>query len=324
MTITPTISGHCPRSSHRTRMRIKAAMAPSPHLQIARGCSLSHPRPVRVGKVWAASLSMSTVSSGSGARPSKPTGHTMSALGPLQAHSRPHLVASASTSAWDDIGLEYCPSAPSIRPSKGSSSPASVSSSSCASITTGLGTHPVATLDSRVGLLRIELHRALGDESRNVPEPDDSLRVLPASTGCLSDPLSEGCGVLALAKVGPRVGAEEPLHPATSRLLMHHDLWALRPHQVRKPHRDRPPGHCDCRVPPAAGARFAERTSGHEPGAFGPAAEGDALLRIETGDVGDLALSLLHPGSERLVEVLHRPASRVVPAGGVVPTFAGR
>eukprot|EP00972_Heterocapsa_arctica_P046143 6807795-Heterocapsa_arctica.AAC.1 len=63
-------------SSHSTRMRIRAAIAPSPHLQIARGCSLSHPNPVRAGKVWAASLSMPTVSSGSGAWPSTATGQT--------------------------------------------------------------------------------------------------------------------------------------------------------------------------------------------------------------------------------------------------------
>ena len=39
-------------------------------------------------------------------------------------------------------------------------------------------------------------------------------------------------GMLTFAEVGPQVGEEEPLHPATSRLLAQHDVWALRPDLV--------------------------------------------------------------------------------------------
>ena len=103
MIIMPIISGHLPRISAIMKMRSKAMMAATDTRLSARGCKLSHPRPVSLGNAAHACIAAVTQRAGN-ASPIM-AGHTGAGGRASACHMMAHSLASRSTSCWACSGI---------------------------------------------------------------------------------------------------------------------------------------------------------------------------------------------------------------------------
>ena len=152
MTTMPIISGHLPSISASTKMRSRAVMAATDIRLSARGCKLSHPSPVPLGK--AAHACIAAVTHSSGRDSPNMAGHNGVGGCASACHTMAHAVASRSTSCWECKGISVLSMVRNSMPSAASAVEPSASCSARAAWSIADGTQPPATRDMRCCRLR--------------------------------------------------------------------------------------------------------------------------------------------------------------------------